>query len=70
MIDWIKDFFGSVVGIAFLLIPLAAMITHVIFCIKAAAWTGSAIALLIVGLAVFPVGIVHGIALWLGFTWI
>ena len=65
-----KDFLGSVTGIAFMLIPIAALITHVVFCIKAAAYTGSAIALLIVGIAVFPVGVLHGIALWLGFTWI
>jgi len=47
-----------------------AWVTHIIFCIQAAAYTGSAIALLIVGLVIFPVGVVHGIAIWLGFTWV
>ena len=47
-----------------------AWVTHIIFCIEAAAYTGSAIALLIVGLVIFPVGVVHGIAIWFGFTWV
>ena len=55
---------------AMYLVPIAALITHVVFCIKAAAVTGSAIALLIAGLFIFPVGILHGISLWLGYTWI
>tara|TARA_R110000787_G_scaffold119104_3_gene230020 strand:+ start:200 stop:400 length:201 start_codon:yes stop_codon:yes gene_type:complete len=65
-----SNFFGAIAGAAFFLVPAAALITHVVFCIKAAAYTGSAIALLIAGLFVFPVGIVHGVSLWLGFTWI
>jgi hypothetical protein len=55
---------------ALYLVPIAALITHVVFCVKAAAVTGSAIALLVAGLFVFPVGILHGISLWLGYTWI
>ncbi len=45
-------------------------ITHIVWCINAAAETGSAIALLILGVFIPPVGWMHGIALWLGFTWI
>ena len=37
---------------AMYLVPIAALITHVVFCI------------------IFPVGILHGISLWLGYTWI
>ena len=65
-----KDVLGIVTGFLIMLVPLAALLTHIIFCIKTAAVTGSAIALLIVGLAIFPIGIFHGVSLWLGFAWI
>jgi len=39
----------------------AAWITHVIVCIKASAWV-----LLLFGCFVAPVGVVHGIGVWLG----
>ena len=57
-------------AIIFYLVSIAAWITHIVFCIKAAAWTGSAIALLIVGIAIFPVGIIHGISIWFGAGWL
>ena len=46
---------GLVVGSA------AAWATHVIACIKASAWI-----LLAFGCLVAPVGVVHGIGIWLG----
>lgn len=40
---------------------IAAMITHIVVCIKTAAWI-----LLLFGLFFFPVGIIHGIGIWFG----
>ncbi len=69
-----KDFavIGSIVmaaigSTAFL---LGAFITHIVWCIQTASETASAIALLSVGVLMPPVGMIHGVALWLGFTWI
>lgn len=49
------------VGIAFVLTSLAAWITHVIVCIHQAAWV-----LLAFGCIVAPVGVIHGVGVWLG----
>lgn len=49
------------IGIAFVLTSLAAWITHVIVCIHQAAWV-----LLAFGCIVAPVGVIHGIGVWLG----
>lgn len=46
---------------AMILTIAAAWVTHVVVCIKASAWI-----LLIVGSIVAPVGVVHGIGVWLG----
>lgn len=51
-------------GLAFL--PLwaaciAAWVTHVVVCIKASSWV-----LLAFGCIVAPVGVVHGIGVWMG----
>lgn len=46
------------------------VIYHVVWCIEAAAETGSAIALLIAGLMFPPLGWVHGVSLLFGATWI
>jgi hypothetical protein len=56
-------------AISFFAVLAAAWITHIVVCIKMAAVTGSAIALLLVGFFVFPVGIIHGICIWFGFSW-
>ena len=40
---------------------IAAWFTHVIVCIKAAAWI-----LLVIGIIMPPIGLVHGIAVWFG----
>ena len=58
---------GVMVGLlsaAAFLVPLG---THVVWCIQMADVTGSAIALLIAGLVLFPVGWVHGVSVLLGF---
>lgn len=43
---------------------------HVIWCIDAAARTGSAIALLIVGIVLPPLGWVHGVCALIGWGWV
>jgi hypothetical protein len=47
--------------IALWLVAVAAWLTHIVVCIKTAAW-----GLLIAGAILFPIGIVHGIGVWLG----
>ena len=53
--------------ITFMVVGLVPLSIHVVWCIQMAAETGSAIALLIVGLLLFPVGWVHGMSILLGF---
>jgi len=69
-----SDFFGWVLVYAFWLIVMSICfipyVTHLIWCIDKASETGSAIALLIAGLVIPPIGWLHGVSLWLGFTWI
>ncbi len=54
----------------FALVTLGPLIYHVVWSINTAAETGSAIALLIVGLLFPPLGWTHGVALLFGYTWI
>jgi hypothetical protein len=49
---------------------LVGYVYHIIWCIDAAAESGSAIALLVVGVVLPPVGAVHGICAMLGWGWI
>lgn len=48
----------------------APWIYHIVWCIEKAEQSGSAIALLIVGVVFPPLGWVHGICLTFGATWI
>jgi len=52
---------GCLLVVAFLVIPLGAWTTHLIVCFKTASW-----GFLIAGAIFFPVGVVHGIGIWLG----
>lgn len=59
---------GDVMGVGALLLAFGfifslalAWMTHVIVCIKASAWI-----LLAFGCVVFPVGVIHGYAVWFG----
>lgn len=52
---------GGAAVILVVLASLAAWITHVVVCIKVGAWI-----LLAIGAIVVPVGIIHGIGIWLG----
>lgn len=54
-------FLAFVFALAFFGSIAAAWITHVIVCIKAAAWV-----LLLFGCIVAPVGVIHGIGVWFG----
>ena len=53
---------------AFGLLALAGWITHIVACI--AANTASAVALLLVGMGLFPLGVLHGWSIWFGYSWV
>jgi len=55
-----KLFFAWVILI---IIPLFAWITHIFVSIANNQW-----GMLIVGILAFPIGILHGIMIWLGFA--
>jgi hypothetical protein len=48
-------------GLAVFAVLVAAWITHVVVCLKTAAW-----GFLIAGAILFPIGIIHGVGLWFG----
>ncbi|MBA9071672.1 hypothetical protein FHR71_005458 [Methylobacterium sp. RAS18] len=52
---------AAVAVIALWLTCISAWVTHVVVCIKASAWV-----LLLFGCIVAPVGVIHGIGVWLG----
>jgi len=54
-----------VFGIVFYIAIFAAWITHLVIAIQAQAWL-----FMIVGALIFPVAIVHGFSVWLGFDWL
>ena len=58
-------FLGSILAVIF-----GPFIYHIIWCINMASETGSAIALLIVGVILPFIGWIHGVALLFGWTWI
>lgn len=47
--------------IAIMIASIAAWITHVVVCIKAASW-----GFLIAGAIFAPIGVIHGIGVWFG----
>lgn len=55
------DYLPIVAGFVVMPTCIAAMVTHVVVCVSTN-WA----ALLIVGLVFPPVGIIHGIGIWLG----
>ena len=58
-IDW--ESLGVMAGFVLAIMTAAAWLTHVIVCLKTAAW-----GFLIAGAVFFPVGIVHGFGIWFG----
>lgn len=49
--------------IAFVFLCLAAWVTHVIICLSTAAW-----GFLVAGAILFPIAIIHGAMIWMGFA--
>lgn len=60
--DGWEGFWAVIFALAIIIVPAAAWITHVVVCLKTAAW-----GFLIAGAILFPIGIIHGIGLWFGF---
>jgi hypothetical protein len=56
--------YAKISAALFSIVIIAAIVTHWVACVKAGAWT-----LLIAGSIIFPVGIAHGVASWLGYVW-
>lgn len=52
------------VVLALYLGAIAAWVTHVVVTIQAGAW-----ALLAIGALLAPVGVIHGLMIWLGIPW-
>lgn len=52
---------GGLIALAAVLTPVAAWITHVIYCIKTASYV-----FLLAGGLIFPIGVIHGVGLWIG----
>jgi hypothetical protein len=50
--------------IAIVIVSLGAWITHILHCLIHAKYL-----LLITGAFMFPVGIIHGVGIWLGVSW-
>lgn len=55
-----KDFFPIIL----VLISIAAWFTHVIKCLMVGKYI-----LLLAGGIIFPIGIIHGVGVWLGVGW-
>lgn len=53
-----SDFWAGVIGIA----ALSAWLTHVVTCLSDGSW-----GYLVAGAVFFPIGIIHGFGIWLGF---
>ena len=54
----------NVLGIGFTVIKILAWITHVVKCLITAKYT-----LLFVGSFIFPIGVIHGLGIWVGMAW-
>ncbi len=59
-----NDAIAGLVGFILILTPIAAWLTHVVYCLIAAKYI-----LLLAGGLVFPIGIIHGIRIWFGLGW-
>ncbi len=67
-LTWIGVMIGAV---AVVLVNVAAIITHIVWCIKHIEQGWEAIAFLIIGIVPLPlVGILHGWSLWFGVEWV
>jgi len=59
-----KDSFGFISLCVFGFTMIAAWLTHIFHCLFAGKYL-----LLIAGAFIAPVGVIHGIGLWFGFSW-
>lgn len=53
---------SGILGISIMGISFAAWVTHIVTCITTESWI-----LLLFGAAFFPIGVIHGVMVWLGF---
>ena len=53
---------SGLVGLVFIVWFIGAWLTHVVVCLAGAKW-----GFLIAGAIMFPIGIIHGTGIWLGF---
>jgi hypothetical protein len=58
------DVMGFVGMLSLILVPIAAWLTHVIYCLSAAKYV-----LLLAGGIVAPIGVIHGVGIWFGAGW-
>lgn len=59
------EFLGTTVGIIMMIVLFIIWLTHVLVCFAAGAW-----GFLIAGALFPPIGVVHGIAIWLGYPFV
>ena len=55
---------GQLLGLVLYIGMAAAWVTHVVISIQASAWV-----LLVIGTLLAPIGVVHGVMIWLGVPW-
>ena len=63
--------FGGMLAIGLLVIvPIVAWVQHFVFCIQTGLDTTSEVVLLLFGAFFPPLGMLHGISIWFGYSWI
>jgi hypothetical protein len=60
-----SEFFGTAIGIASIIAGIAIWLTHVLVCFAAGAW-----GFLIAGALFPPIALVHGIAIFFGYSFV
>lgn len=59
-----KDIIAFITIIVVAIVPIAAWVTHIVACIQAGAYI-----LLAIGALLPPVGVIHGVMIWMGLPW-
>jgi hypothetical protein len=60
-----SEFLGTTIGILMMIVFFIIWLTHVVVCFAAGAW-----GFLIAGALFPPIGVVHGILIWLGMPFV
>ena len=60
-----SEFLGTTLGIIMMIVLFIIWLTHVLVCFAAGAW-----GFLIAGALFPPIGVVHGIMIWLGYPFV